>query len=167
MQGYNSQMVIQPDMKLGIFATMSTGSSREGPFFTDTITAFAFGLLPKFYDYLVAQPQPSRLPPSPADFVGVYGAEIGGGTTSMHSRPVPMNCVWPQRFCFGSVGCACADIILSLGWHWWRWQALWRCRLAATAAGPSVTPFCMCWATRTSAGHQCSRWLGREATCWK
>ena len=106
MQGYNSQMVIQPDMKLGIFATMSTGSSREGPFFTDTITAFAFGLLPKFYDYLVAQPQPSRLPPSPDDFVGVYGAEIGGGTTSMHSRPVPMNCVWPQRFCFGSVGCA-------------------------------------------------------------
>ena len=80
MQGYNSQMVIQPDMKLGIFATMSTGSSREGPFFTDTITAFAFGLLPKFYDYLVAQPQPSRLPPSPDDFVGVYGAEIGGGT---------------------------------------------------------------------------------------
>lgn len=98
MQGYNSQMVIQPDMKLGIFATMSTGSSREGPFFTDTITAFAFGLLPKFYDYLVAQPQPSRLPPSPDDFVGVYGAEIGGGTTSMHSRPVPMNCVWPSGF---------------------------------------------------------------------
>ena len=84
-------MVLQPDMKLGIFATMSTGSSREGPFFTDTITAFAFGLLPKFYDFLVAQPHPSRLPPSPDDFVGMYGAEIGGGTTHMHLRSGPTN----------------------------------------------------------------------------
>eukprot|EP01046_Picozoa_sp_COSAG06_P081484 COSAG06_NODE_28641_length_570_cov_2.585987_1_plen_37_part_10 len=37
---------------------MSTGGSRQGPFFTDTLTAFAFGLLPKFYDYLTALPQP-------------------------------------------------------------------------------------------------------------
>ncbi len=81
--GYNSQMVLLPDLKLGIFTTMSTGGSREGPFFSDTLTAFAFGLLPRFYDYLVAQPQPSRLPPSPDDFVGVYGAEIGGGPVAL------------------------------------------------------------------------------------
>jgi CubicO group peptidase (beta-lactamase class C family) len=81
--GYNSQMVLQPDMKLGIFTTMSTGGAREGPFFSDTLTAFAFGLLPRFYDYLVAQPQLSRLPPSPGDFVGVYGALIGGGSVAV------------------------------------------------------------------------------------
>eukprot|EP01046_Picozoa_sp_COSAG06_P076156 COSAG06_NODE_24164_length_670_cov_3.285464_1_plen_53_part_10 len=53
---------------------MSTGESRQGPFFTDTLTAFAFGLLPKFYDYLTALPQPSRLPPSspPSDYIGTY-----------------------------------------------------------------------------------------------
>ena len=58
---------------------MSTGESRQGPFFTDTLTAFAFGLLPKFYDYLTALPQPSRLPPSspPSDYIGTYAGDIG------------------------------------------------------------------------------------------
>jgi|EP01046_Picozoa_sp_COSAG06_P045923 hypothetical protein len=58
---------------------MSTGGSRQGPFFTDTLTAFAFGLLPKFYDYLTALPQPSRLPPSspPSDYIGTYAGDIG------------------------------------------------------------------------------------------
>ena len=76
--GYNSQMVLQPEMGLGFFATMSTGGSRQGQFFSDVLNAFGFKVLPKFYQHLQAQPQPSKLPPAPNDYIGEYGTKLGG-----------------------------------------------------------------------------------------
>ena len=36
--GYNAQLVVQPDLKLGLFAAMSTGpDGREVPFFADVL----------------------------------------------------------------------------------------------------------------------------------
>lgn len=50
--GYNAQLVIQPELKLGLFAAMSTGESREVPFFSDVLSLLGMGVAPHFYEYL-------------------------------------------------------------------------------------------------------------------
>lgn len=52
--GFNSQLVFQPELKLGLFAAMSTGpGGRENvPFFSDTLTTL-FSALPSLHgEYL-------------------------------------------------------------------------------------------------------------------
>ena len=61
-------------VKLGLFASMSTGEGREVPFFSDTLSLLGFRWIPLFYEYLMSATQPSKLPPSPQDYVGTYSA---------------------------------------------------------------------------------------------
>jgi len=81
--GYNSQLALQPDLKLGLFASMTTGGSREVPsFFSDVLMTLAFQAAPLMYSYLEGV-QPSKLPPSPQDYLGEYRGRVTGGTASV------------------------------------------------------------------------------------
>jgi hypothetical protein len=69
--GYNSYMAFQPDLKLGIFAGMSSTVGGYAPFFSDIPNILGFDIVPPFHEYL-SRHQPSGLPPNPGDYVGNY-----------------------------------------------------------------------------------------------
>ena len=104
--GYNAQMVVQPELKLGLFAAMSTGESRVAPFFSDVLSLLGMGVVPHFYEYLSKiEAQRSRtrpcnddgsesgccslcafgtgLPPSPEDYEGKYLGSVPGGQIAL------------------------------------------------------------------------------------
>lgn len=75
--GYNAQMVLQPDTKLGLYAAMTTGAGgRSVPFFSDVLVELGLRIVPKMVGFL-STVQPSPLPPSPRDYFGLY--ESGDG----------------------------------------------------------------------------------------
>jgi len=69
-------MMVQPDLKLGLFTAMSTGGAREGPFFSDSLVEFSLRIVPQFLPLLEPH-QPSVLPPSPEDYTGNYSGLFG------------------------------------------------------------------------------------------
>lgn len=85
--GYNAQLVVQPDLKLGLFAAMSTGpGGREVPFFADVLVELGLEVVPAMAKYL-QNVQPSKLPPVPEAFCGTYNfgdmvLEIGFGSSA-------------------------------------------------------------------------------------
>ena len=84
--GYNSQMVLQPDLKLGLFASMTTGEGRSVPFFSDVLVELGLKLVPSVLAYLTSV-QPTKLPPAPADYLGTYYSEAFGGRLEVGLDP--------------------------------------------------------------------------------
>ena len=86
--GYNSQLLFEPESRLGVFAAMSTGTrGREVPFVSDVILATAFNVVPALVAILKASLPPiSDLPPNPDDFIGSYSAPAGAGGSDVVVR---------------------------------------------------------------------------------
>jgi hypothetical protein len=51
--GYNAQLVLQPELKLGLFTAMTVGAGgRENvPFFSNTLALLNFAAAPPLYSY--------------------------------------------------------------------------------------------------------------------
>ena len=86
--GYHSQLVLQPDLKLGLFTSMTTSSSAGVPsFFSESLLELGLRVVPALLPLFEAA-QPSRLPPVPSDYIGHYcsagteGDGEGGGSIS-------------------------------------------------------------------------------------
>lgn len=68
------------ELKLGLFASMTTGGARLGPFFSDFVVDMAFHIVPFMYTILqqLSAGQGLALPPHPEEFVGTYQASSLG-----------------------------------------------------------------------------------------
>lgn len=74
--GFNAQLVLQPELKLGLFTAMTTGDGgRTVPFFSDSLVLGGLGVVPAMASYL-STVQPSQLPPRPADYAGTFSAAL-------------------------------------------------------------------------------------------
>jgi hypothetical protein len=62
---------LQPELKLAIFAGMTSTVGGYAPFFSQVPNILGFDIVPPMYEYLLRH-QPSLLPPTPSDFVGTY-----------------------------------------------------------------------------------------------
>ena len=77
--GYDAFLALQPELKLGIFAAMSTGGGPAyAPFYDDVPEILAFDVMPPLHAYL-KQHQPSRLPPNPPEYVGNFSVDTTWG----------------------------------------------------------------------------------------
>jgi hypothetical protein len=83
--GYNAQLVLQPELNVGLFTAMTVGPGGRAdvPFFSDTLSLLNFEAIPPLHAWLARGsnnvPPTVRLPPMPSDYLGNY--TMGGGGT--------------------------------------------------------------------------------------
>jgi hypothetical protein len=88
--GYNAQLVLSPELNVGLFTAMTVGPGGRAdvPFFSDTLSLLNFEAIPPLHAWLARGsnnvPPTVRLPPMPSDYLGNY--TMGGGSQLGDSR---------------------------------------------------------------------------------
>lgn len=70
--GYHTQVVLSPDLNLGVFASMTVGTGNHGGnFYTDIVLASTYAVVPAVYAAVAAAATPA-VAPNENDYIGTY-----------------------------------------------------------------------------------------------